>query len=69
MQDTLVFKKGIPNYLVEEIKEYTQQTKQGRSRYTKWENIRALLGMSVVNNRITRKEATAIEKKYCLENK
>ena len=69
MQDTLVLKKGIPNFIIEEIEEYTEQTKQGHSKNMKWENIRALLGMAVINNRITREEANAIEKKYCLEKK
>jgi hypothetical protein len=68
MQDTLVLKR-IPDYIIEEIEEYTEQTKQGRSRCMKWENIRILLGMAVINNRITRAEADIIEEKYCLENK
>ena len=42
---------------------------EGRCRCMKWENIRSLLRLAVVNNRLTEKQAQYLEEKYCRENK
>ena len=60
---------NVPHYIFEEIVEYIEQTAQGRCRCMKWENIRSLLRLAVVNNRLTEKQAQYLEEKYCRENK
>ena len=57
----------VPNYIAEEILEYIEQTAQGRCRCMKWGNIRALLGLAIINGRITREQADVIEKLFCRE--
>ena len=57
----------VPNYIAEEILEYIVQTAQGRCRSMKWRNIQALLGLEVINGRITREQADVIEKLFCRE--
>jgi len=57
----------IPRYVADEIIEYIELTEQGYSKCMKWENIRALLRLAIVNNRITRTQADNIEKTYCRE--
>ena len=57
----------VPNYISEEILEYIEQTAQGRCRCMKWRNIQALLGLAVINGRITRKQADIVEKLFCRE--
>lgn len=59
----------MPEYIADEIKEYIEQTGQGRCRCMKWENIRALLRLAMANNRLTIEEIEVIEKKICREYK
>ena len=51
----------VPNYIAEEILEYIEQTAQGKCKGMKWRNIQALLGLAVINGRITREQAEVIE--------
>ena len=57
----------VPNYIAEEILEYIVQTAQGRCRCMKWENIRALLRLAMVNGRITKEQVIYIEQEFCRE--
>ena len=57
----------IPYYIFEEITEYIEETAQGKCRCMKWENIRKLLRLAVVNERLTKQEADFLEKKYTRE--
>lgn len=58
----------IPNYRqFEEIIEYVELTAKGYCKCVKWENIRALLWLAVVNNRLTEQQAEFLEKEYCTE--
>ena len=57
----------VPNYISEEILEYIEQTAQGRCRCMKWRNIQTLLGLAIINGRITREQADVIEKLFCRE--
>lgn len=59
----------VPNYIAEEILEYIEQTAQGKCKCMKWRNIQALLGLAVINGRITREQADIIENKFCREKK
>lgn len=58
---------NIPYYLVEEIIEYIELTAKGHCKCMKWENIKALLRLAVVNNRITKEQAEFLEKEFCRE--
>lgn len=57
----------VPDYIAEEILEYIEQTAQGRCRCMKWENIRALLRLAIINGRITKEQAIFLEKKFSRE--
>lgn len=57
----------IPHYIFEEIVEYVEQTAKGRCRTMKWENIKALLGLARVNNRLTDTQVKHIINTYCRE--
>lgn len=59
----------VPNYIASEILEYVEQTAQGRCKCMKWRNIQALLGLAIINGRITREQADVIENKFCREEK
>ena len=58
---------NIPFYIFEEIVEYIEQSAKGYSKSMKWENIKALLRLAVVNNRITEKQVDYIINTYCRE--
>lgn len=60
---------NVPYYIFEEIVEYVEQTASGRCRCMKWENIRSLLRMAVMNKRITEKQAELLEERFCREDK
>ena len=51
----------VPNYISEEILEYIEQTAQGKCKCMKWRNIQTLLGLAIINGRITREQADIIE--------
>ncbi|MBR3002342.1 MAG: hypothetical protein IKF38_02080 [Clostridia bacterium] len=58
---------NIPYYIFEEITEYIELTAKGHSKPSKWENIKALLKLSVVNKRLTKEQAEFLEKEFCRE--
>ena len=47
---------NVPFYIFEEIVEYIEQTAQGRCRPMKWKNIKKLLRLAKINNRLTNKQ-------------
>lgn len=59
---------NIPYYIFEEIVEYVEQTARGKCKCMKWENIKSLLNLAVINKRITRQQAEYLEKEFCREN-
>lgn len=48
---------NVPYYILEEIIEYVELTAKGYSKCMKWQNIRALLRLAVINNRLTKRQA------------
>lgn len=58
---------NVPYYIFEEIIEYIELTAKGYSKCMKWENIRSLLKLAVVNGRITEQQAKFLEKEFCRE--
>ena len=59
---------NIPYYIFGEIVEYIELTAKGHCKTMKWENIKALLGMAKVNNRLTQEQVDLLIKKFCREN-
>ncbi len=58
---------NVPYYIFEEIIEYVELTAKGYSKCMKWKNIRALLRLAVVNDRLTEEQASFLEKEFCRE--
>lgn len=58
---------NVPYYILEEIIEYVELTAKGYSKCMKWQNIRALLRLAVINNRLTKRQAEFLEKEFCRE--
>lgn len=57
----------VPYYIFEEIIEYIELTAKGYCKCMKWENIKVLLRLAVVNNRLTKEQAEFLEKEFCRE--
>jgi hypothetical protein len=51
---------NVPYYIFEEITEYIELTAKGYSKCMKWENIRSLLRLAVVNNKLTNEQAGSL---------
>lgn len=58
---------NIPFYIFEEIVQYIEQSAQGRCRCSKWNNIKALLRLAKVNDRLSSEQVEYIIKNYCRE--
>lgn len=58
----------VPRYILEEIEEYIEETEKGRCRVMKWENIRGLMRLAIVNDRLTEEQAQILQSKYYKEN-
>ena len=58
---------NIPYYIFEEITEYIELTAKGHCKCMKWENIKCLLNLAVINQRLTRKQADYLKEKFCRE--
>lgn len=58
---------NIPYYIFEEITEYIELTAKGHRKCMKWENIKSLLNLAVINNRLTRQQADYLKEKFCRE--
>ena len=58
---------NIPYYIFEEITEYIELTAKGHCKCMKWDNIKSLLNLAVINNRLTRQQADYIKEKFYRE--
>ena len=58
---------NMPFYIFEEIIEYVELTKQGHCKCMKWENIKALLRLAQINNRLSETQVEYIVQTYCRE--
>lgn len=54
----------VPYYISEEITEYVELTAKGHCKCMKWENIKSLLNLAVINNRLTREQANFLKEKF-----
>jgi len=55
---------NVPYYIFEEIVEYIELTAQGHCKCMKWENIKSLLRLAKVNNRLTEQQVNFIIEKF-----
>ena len=55
---------NVPYYIFEEIVEYIELTNQRHCKSMKWENIKALLRLAKVNDRLSSEQVTFIIEKY-----
>lgn len=55
---------NVPYYIFEEIVEYIELTNQGHCKSMKWENIKALLRLAKVNDRLSSEQVNFIIEKY-----
>lgn len=58
---------NIPYYIFEEITEYIELTAKGRCKCMKWENIKSLLNLAVINNSLSKQQANFLKEKFCRE--
>ncbi len=58
---------NIPYYIFEEITEYIEFTAKGHCKCMKWDNIKSLLNLAVVNKRLNRQQADYLKEKFCRE--
>lgn len=56
---------NVPYYIFEEIVQYIELTAQGHCKTEKWENIKTLLRLAKINNRLTDKQIKYIIDTYC----
>ncbi len=55
---------NIPYYIFEEITEYIELTAKGHCKCMKWENIKSLLNLAVINNRLSKQQAELLKDRY-----
>lgn len=58
---------NIPYYIFEEITEYIELTAKGHCKCMKWENIKSLLNLAVINNSLSKQQANFLKEKFCRE--
>ncbi len=58
---------NIPYYIFEEILEYIELTAKGKCKTMKWENIKSLLNLAVINNKLTNEQARYLKETFCRE--
>ncbi len=55
---------NIPYYIFEEIVDYIELTSKGYCKTMKWENVKALLRLAKINNRLSEAQVEFIINKY-----
>lgn len=55
---------AIPYYIVDEIVEYIELTAQGHCKCMKWGNIKSLLKLAKINNRLSSEQINFLIEKY-----
>lgn len=54
----------VPYYIFEEIVDYVELTEKWHSKCMKWENIKSLLKLAIINNNLTKEQAQFIEEEF-----
>lgn len=55
---------NVPYYIFEEILEYIELTAKGHCKSIKWNNIKSLINLAVINNRLTKEQAEYLKKTF-----
>lgn len=55
---------NVPYYIFEEILEYIELTAKGNCKSMKWNNIKSLINLAVLNNRLTKEQAEYLKKTF-----
>lgn len=55
---------AIPYYIFEEIVEYIELTSKGYCKCMKWENIKSLLNLAVINKKLTIEQSNFLKEKF-----
>lgn len=55
---------NVPYYIFEEILEYIELTAKGHCKSMKWNNIKSLINLAVINNRLTKEQAEYLKKTF-----
>lgn len=55
---------NIPYYIFEEIVDYIGESAKGYSRCMQWENIKGLINLAVINNRLSKEQADFLKIKF-----
>ena len=58
---------NVPFYIVEELIDYIELSSQGHCKCMKWENIKSLLSLAQINNRLSETQVELIVSMYCKE--
>ena len=58
---------NVPYYIFQEIVDYIELTAQGKNKTAKWENIKTLINLAVLNKHITKTQADFLTKTYSRE--
>ncbi len=58
---------NVPYYIFEEILQYIELTSKGYCKTMKWENIKSLLNLAVINNRLSKEQAEYLKETFCRE--
>lgn len=55
---------NVPYYIFEEILEYIELTAKGHCKSMKWNNIKSLINLAVLNNSLTKEQAEYLKKTF-----
>lgn len=55
---------NVPYYIFEEILDYVELTAKGHCKSMKWNNIKSLLNLAVINNRLTKEQAEYLKETF-----
>lgn len=58
---------NVPYYIFEEISQYVELKAKGHYKSMKWKNIKSLLNLAVINNRLTSEQAEFLKETFCRE--
>ena len=57
----------VPYYVMEEIVDYIEQTAKGNSKSMKWDNVKAIIRLALINNRLSEEQADFLIKNFYRE--
>ena len=67
MEKKINMEYNIPYYIFEEMWRIYRTNCSGKCKKATWENIKSLLNLAVINERLTREQANNLIETYCRE--